>query len=68
MYPISVTDEREIEAYVALGVPVNILALPSAPPPARLAELGVARISYGGLIHAALVREHEERLRALLDR
>ena len=68
VYPISVADEREIEAYVALGVPVNILALPSAPSPARLAELGVARISYGGLIHAALVREHEARLRALLDR
>lgn len=29
------------------GLPLNILAFPHAPPNARLAELGVARISYG---------------------
>ncbi len=42
--------------------PVNVLALPDAPPVAELAELGVARISvggafafaaYGGLVAAA---------------
>lgn len=29
------------------GLPLNLLAFPHAPPNARLAELGVARISYG---------------------
>jgi 2-methylisocitrate lyase-like PEP mutase family enzyme len=65
VYPIGVTDEREIEAYVAIGVPVNILALPSAPAPERLAALGVARISHGGLIHQALMHALTERLDAL---
>jgi 2-methylisocitrate lyase-like PEP mutase family enzyme len=65
VYPIGVTDEREIAAYVALGVPVNILALPDAPAPERLAALGVARISYGELIHAGLMRALAEHLRAI---
>jgi 2-methylisocitrate lyase-like PEP mutase family enzyme len=51
----------------AVDRPVNVLALPSAPPVAELAELGVARISvggafafaaYGGLVAAA--RELQE--------
>ena len=54
VYPIAVTAEREIAAYVELGVPVNILALPDRPRAERLAALGVARISYGELIHAGV--------------
>jgi 2-methylisocitrate lyase-like PEP mutase family enzyme len=48
IFPIFVTDDREIAALVE-GVerPLNVLAVPTAPPPARLAELGVARVSYG---------------------
>jgi 2-methylisocitrate lyase-like PEP mutase family enzyme len=51
IYPIGLTDEAAIAAFVALGAPVNVLLLPAAPPIARLAELGVARISLGGLLH-----------------
>lgn len=41
-------DERLIEALCsAVALPVNIIALPGVPPRARLAELGVARISHG---------------------
>ena len=65
VYPIAVTAEREIAAYVELGVPVNILALPAAPAPERLAALGVARISYGELIHAGVTKLLAERLRAI---
>ena len=65
VYPIAVTAEREIAAYVELGVPVNILALPDAPAPERLAALGVARISYGELIHAGVAKLLAERLRAI---
>jgi len=31
----------------ATNLPVNIIAIPGCPPKAKLAELGVARISYG---------------------
>jgi 2-methylisocitrate lyase-like PEP mutase family enzyme len=63
VYPIGVTDEATIAAFVELGVPVNVLLLPSAPPIARLAELGVARVSLGELLH----RETVDTLRARLD-
>jgi 2-methylisocitrate lyase-like PEP mutase family enzyme len=52
VYPIGVTDEATIAAFVELGVPVNVLLRPGAPPIARLAELGVARVSLGHFLHA----------------
>jgi 2-methylisocitrate lyase-like PEP mutase family enzyme len=52
VFPILLHDADTVGAFVqAVDAPVNILALPQAPPIARLAELGVARISYGSLIH-----------------
>ena len=56
VYPIGVTDEAVIAAFVALGAPVNILLRPGAPSIARLAELGVARISLGHFLHAEMTR------------
>lgn len=54
VYPILLDDEDEIGAFVAeVGGPVNILFRPKAPAFARLAELGVARISFGGGLHQA---------------
>ena len=51
-YPIGVADEPTIVALVGgVGGPLNIYAQPSAPPLARLAELGVARVSYGPWLH-----------------
>ena len=41
-----IEDIREVVA--AVGRPVNVLALPSAPPVSELAEAGVKRISVGG--------------------
>jgi 2-methylisocitrate lyase-like PEP mutase family enzyme len=52
VYPIFLRDEEAIAAFVdAVQVPVNILVLPEAPSTARLAELGVARVSYGTSLH-----------------
>jgi 2-methylisocitrate lyase-like PEP mutase family enzyme len=52
VYPIGVADEPTISALVAgAGGPINIYAQPSAPPLARLAGLGVARVSYGPWLH-----------------
>ncbi|MFB4282180.1 MULTISPECIES: isocitrate lyase/PEP mutase family protein [unclassified Nonomuraea] len=54
VYPILLADEDEIRALTGeLGGPVNILFRPGAPDLGRLAELGVARISFGGGLHQA---------------
>jgi 2-methylisocitrate lyase-like PEP mutase family enzyme len=51
VYAPGLTDLEQIAAVVeAVGVPVNVLALPSAPPIPRLASVGVRRISTGSLL------------------
>lgn len=60
VYPITLGDEAALEAFVARAtVPVNVLWTAETPPPARLAQLGVARVSVGGGLFAAAVRETE---------
>jgi 2-methylisocitrate lyase-like PEP mutase family enzyme len=57
VFPIVLWDEDAIaELTSAVGGPVNVMALPQAPPVARLAELGVARVSYGSMTHAHAMR------------
>lgn len=52
VYPILLAEVQAIETFTtAVQHPVNILALPSAPSVAQLAGMGVARISYGSMIH-----------------
>lgn len=55
VYPILADDPADIGGIVAaVDGPVNVLARPQAPGPRQLAELGVARISYGpGLYRAS---------------
>jgi 2-methylisocitrate lyase-like PEP mutase family enzyme len=54
VYPIGLAAEAGIEALVGeVGGPVNILFRPGAPTLERLAELGVARVSYGHGLHEA---------------
>jgi 2-methylisocitrate lyase-like PEP mutase family enzyme len=58
VYPIFLQDERAIGTFVeATGGPVNILAVSKAPPVSRLAELGVARVSYGSSIQQRVLKE-----------
>jgi 2-methylisocitrate lyase-like PEP mutase family enzyme len=58
VFPIFLVEDDVIAAFVeAVEAPVNILALPQAPPTSRLAELGVARISYGSLPHQRAMQE-----------
>lgn len=67
VYPIVAGDEGDIEAMVdALGV-VNIMLRPGAPSTARLAELGVARISVGSGLFRVMTKQVEAVLRALRD-
>jgi 2-methylisocitrate lyase-like PEP mutase family enzyme len=65
VYPIGVADEATIAAFVELGVAVNVLLRPGAPSIARLAELGVARVSLGHFLHAEAMAALRERLAAL---
>ncbi len=67
VYAPGLTELGDIEAVVqAVGVPVNVLALPSAPPLESLAAAGVRRISTGSLLasaaYAALVAGAQELL------
>lgn len=47
----------------AIDLPVNIIAIPGCPPKARLAELGVARISYGPVPYRMMMKALEEAAR-----
>ncbi|MFK7916725.1 MAG: isocitrate lyase/phosphoenolpyruvate mutase family protein [Ilumatobacter sp.] len=49
VYAPGLTTPSEIERAVAVGVPVNVLALPGTPTVPQLGELGVARVSVGSL-------------------
>jgi 2-methylisocitrate lyase-like PEP mutase family enzyme len=54
LYPIGATGEATIAALVeGIGAPVNVLVRRGTPSLARLAELGVARASYGAGFAAA---------------
>jgi len=58
VFPIFLQDADTIGAFVeAVQAPVNILATPQAPSISQLAELGVARISYGSLIHSHTMQD-----------
>jgi 2-methylisocitrate lyase-like PEP mutase family enzyme len=52
VFPILLWEPNALETFISdAPSPVNVLQIPSAPSHAKLAELGVARISYGGLLH-----------------
>jgi 2-methylisocitrate lyase-like PEP mutase family enzyme len=54
VFPILVREEGDIAALVrGVGGPLNVLYVPGVPSLARLAELGVARVSFGGGLHRA---------------
>jgi len=55
VYPILVADEQSIAALVAGLGTVNVMFRPNAPTLPRLAELGVARVSWGSGIHAQVM-------------
>lgn len=53
LYAPGLADPGDITAVVELGLPVNVLALPSGPSVPQLAELGVRRVSVGGSLARA---------------
>ena len=53
--PLLIDEEMIGKLCAATALPVNIIALPGCPPKARLAELGVARLSYGPVAYKKLM-------------
>ena len=66
VYPIGLWDAAAVRAFVSkAGGAVNILALPQAPSVAELAAVGVARVSYGGLLYRRVMEQFGDSLTAL---
>ena len=69
VYAPGLTDLDQIAAVVqAVGVPLNVLALPNGPTIAELASVGVRRVSIGSLLAGAAYGTLVAGARELLDR
>jgi 2-methylisocitrate lyase-like PEP mutase family enzyme len=68
VYPIVLWEPESMRRFVAEApAPVNILRTPRVPSIAELAELGVARVSWGGLLQRAELEHFEGVLASLAD-
>jgi 2-methylisocitrate lyase-like PEP mutase family enzyme len=68
VFPILLWERGALAAYVSEAPgPVNVLRIPPAPPEAELAELGVARVSYGGLLHHEAIEQFRGLLTSVLE-
>jgi 2-methylisocitrate lyase-like PEP mutase family enzyme len=66
VFPIVLWERDALETFLSDAPgPVNVLRIPPAPSPTELAELGVARISYGGLLHRDAIGQFERLLGSL---
>jgi 2-methylisocitrate lyase-like PEP mutase family enzyme len=66
VFPILLWEADAMRAFTSeASGPVNILAIPPAPSPAGLADLGVARVSYGSLLHRDQMEQFSGFLKAL---
>jgi 2-methylisocitrate lyase-like PEP mutase family enzyme len=68
VFPITLWEADALRRFTSeVGGPVNVVRLPQAPSLAELAELGVARVSWGILLHGEAMGRFEERLASLRD-
>jgi 2-methylisocitrate lyase-like PEP mutase family enzyme len=66
IFPFGVRDEAEIQRLVeGIPGPVNIFAAPEAPSLARLAELGVARVSLAGRLYRSAMTHLKQEVDAI---
>jgi 2-methylisocitrate lyase-like PEP mutase family enzyme len=66
VFPIGLWQRDALAAFVSQAPgPVNVLRIPPAPPHAELAELGVARVSYGGLLHHDAIEQFSRLLESV---
>jgi 2-methylisocitrate lyase-like PEP mutase family enzyme len=69
VYPILLADADAVGAFVSAAPgPVNILASERAPSLAELARVGVARVSYGTILHRQVMEQLESSLASLVSR
>jgi 2-methylisocitrate lyase-like PEP mutase family enzyme len=68
VFPITLWEREALRRFTSeVGGAVNVVRLPQAPSLAELAELGVARVSWGILLHGAAMGRFEEQLASLRD-
>jgi 2-methylisocitrate lyase-like PEP mutase family enzyme len=66
VFPIALWESDALHAFLAeVSVPVNVLAVPQAPPVAELAAQGVARVSWGPFLYFDALRRCGEQITAL---
>ncbi len=66
VYPIGLWEAGALAAFVSeCPGPVNVLRIPQAPSLAELAGLGVARVSYAGLLHRGVMEQFSRVLASL---
>jgi 2-methylisocitrate lyase-like PEP mutase family enzyme len=68
VYPIGLLETDALRRFIAeVSVPVNVARLPQAPSVAELAELGVARVSWGPLLYFDAMARFGEQLASLAE-
>jgi 2-methylisocitrate lyase-like PEP mutase family enzyme len=66
VFPIVLWETDALRRFIAeVSGPVNVVRLPQGPSLAELAELGVARVSWGLLLYREAIARFEERLTAI---
>jgi 2-methylisocitrate lyase-like PEP mutase family enzyme len=66
VFPITLWETDALRRFTSeAGGPVNVVRLPQAPSLAELAELGVARVSWGILLHGEAMGRFKEQLASL---
>jgi 2-methylisocitrate lyase-like PEP mutase family enzyme len=66
VYPITLWEADALRGFLSeVSGPVNVVRLPQAPSVAELGELGVARVSWGILLHGEFMGRFAERLASL---
>jgi 2-methylisocitrate lyase-like PEP mutase family enzyme len=68
VFPITLWEPDALRSFMSeVRGPVNLVRLPQAPSLAELAELGVARVSWGILLHGEAMGRFEQQLASLRD-
>ena len=68
MYPIALWETDALRRFISeVRGPVNVVRLPQAPSLAELAALGVARVSWGTLLHGDAMARFEDQLASLQE-
>jgi 2-methylisocitrate lyase-like PEP mutase family enzyme len=68
VFPITLWETDALRRFITdVSGPVNVVRLPQAPSLAELAELGVARVSWGILLHGEAMGRFEDQLASLRE-